>query len=82
MEVAAALGDQGVALGSPILYGREIERGLLVRPFKETVALAEGYWLCYPPGRRLTPKIARFRDWVLDTARTDPAVSRLERGQI
>ncbi|WP_313576412.1 LysR substrate-binding domain-containing protein, partial [Brevundimonas sp.] len=74
MEVAAALGDQGVALGSPILYGREIERGLLVRPFKETVALAEGYWLCYPPGRRLTPKIARFRDWVLDTARTDPAV--------
>ena len=74
LEVAAALGDQGVALGSPILYGRELERGLLVRPFAATVALAEGYWLCYPPGRRLTPKIARFRDWVLDTARADPAV--------
>lgn len=74
MEVAAALGDQGVALGSPILYSREIERGLLVRPFEASVALAEGYWLCYPPGRRLIPKIARFRDWVLDTARADPAV--------
>ncbi|MNE36642.1 Glycine cleavage system transcriptional activator [compost metagenome] len=74
MEVAAALGDQGVALGSPILYGREIKRGLLVRPFEQTVALAEGYWLCYPPARRLTPKIARFRDWILDTARDDPAV--------
>ncbi|HCW49462.1 MAG TPA: LysR family transcriptional regulator, partial [Brevundimonas sp.] len=74
MEVAAALGDQGVALGSPILYGRELERGLLIRPFEATVALAEGYWLCYPPGRRLTSKIARFRDWVLDTARADPAV--------
>lgn len=74
MEVAAALGDQGVALGSPILYAREIERGLLVRPFDQTVALAEGYWICYPPARRLTPKIARFRDWLLDTARADPAV--------
>ncbi|WP_312146744.1 LysR substrate-binding domain-containing protein [Brevundimonas sp.] len=74
MEVAAALGDQGVALGSPILYAREIERGLLVRPFSQTVALAEGYWICYPPARRLTPKIARFRDWLLDTARADPAV--------
>ncbi|MNW19721.1 hypothetical protein D3C71_2198340 [compost metagenome] len=38
------------------------------------MALAEGYWICYPPGRRLTPKIARFRDWLLDTARDDPAV--------
>jgi LysR family glycine cleavage system transcriptional activator len=74
MEVAAALGDQGVALGSPILYGRELERSLLVRPFHQTVALAEGYWLCYPSGRRLVPKIARFRDWILDTARADPAV--------
>lgn len=37
MEVAAALGDQGVALGSPILYAREIERGCwsapLLRPW-------------------------------------------------
>ena len=74
MEVAAALGDQGVALGSPILYARELERGLLVRPFEQTVALAQGYWLCYPPTRRLTPKVARFRDWILDTARSDPAV--------
>ena len=74
MEVAAALGDQGVALGSPILYGREIKRGLLVRPFDQTVALAEGYWLCYPPTRRLTPKIARFRDWILETAQSDPEV--------
>lgn len=74
MEVAAAIGDQGMALGSPILYAREIERGLLVRPFEQTVALAEGYWLCYPVGRRLNRKIARFRDWVLGTAREDARV--------
>lgn len=74
MEVAAAMGDQGVALGSPILYARELERGLLVRPFIQTIALAEGYWVCYPPGRRLQSKIARFRDWILTTARDDPGV--------
>ncbi len=74
MEVAAAMGDQGVALGSPILYAREIEQGLLARPLTQTIALAEGYWVCYPPGRRLQPKIARFRDWILDTARDDPRV--------
>lgn len=74
MEVAAAMGDQGVSLGSPILYTREIELGLLVRPFTETVALAEGYWVCYPPGRRLQSKIARFRDWILATARADPDI--------
>lgn len=74
MEVAAAMGDQGVSLGSPILYTREIELGLLARPFTETVALAEGYWVCYPPGRRLQSKIARFRDWILATARADPDI--------
>lgn len=74
MEVAAALGDQGVALGSPILYGGEITRGLLARPFEQTVLLAEGYWLCYPPGRRHVSKIARFRDWMLEVARADHCV--------
>lgn len=74
MEVAAAQGDQGVALGSPILYARELERGLLVRPFEQMVSFAEGYWLCYPSSRRLSPKVARFRDWVLEAARSDPAV--------
>lgn len=74
MEVAAAIGDQGVALGSPILYGREIERGLLVQPFEPLVSLAAGYWLCYPTARRLNGKIARFRGWVLGTAREDARV--------
>ena len=35
--------------------------------------------------RRLTPKIARFRDWLLDTARADPAVvagARLARREV
>ena len=74
LEVAAALGGQGVALASPILYAREIASGALVRPFAHMVQLSAGYWVCWPTDRRLSPKIARFRDWVLKAAADDPAI--------
>ena len=74
LEVASALDDQGVALASPILFAREIRNGLLVRPFRETVSFHSGYYLVWPEGRRRSPKIARFRDWLQAQADTDPTV--------
>ncbi len=74
LEIAAALGHQGVALGSPILYAREIEAGLLVQPFDQVVELSPGYWIAWPRDRRLSPKIARFRAWLLSEAAADPAI--------
>lgn len=71
MEVATAMAGQGVALGNPVFYDREIKNGQLVRLFEDSVALGGGYWLCYPKERRSVPKIARFRDWMLDMARSD-----------
>ncbi|WP_406852497.1 LysR substrate-binding domain-containing protein [Brevundimonas sp. BH3] len=73
MEVATAIAGQGIALGNPVFYAREIANGQLVRLFDESVSLGGGYWLSYPKERRSVPKIARFRDWVLEMARTDPA---------
>ncbi len=75
LEVASALGDQGVALASPILFAREIRNGLLVRPFAQTVSFHSGYYLVWPEGRRRSPKIARFRDWLMAQAEADPAVA-------
>lgn len=75
LEVAAALGDQGVALASPILFAREIAAGLLVRPFRQTVELSPGYWLVWPQDRRRSKKIARFRDWLMAAAANDPAIT-------
>jgi LysR family glycine cleavage system transcriptional activator len=75
LEVAAAMGGQGVALGSPILFAREIEAGRLVRPFAQTVSLSQGYWICWPEDRRRSPKIARFRDWLLAEAAADPDIA-------
>ncbi len=74
LEVAAALGDQGVALASPILFAREIARGLLVQPFAQTVELSAGYWLVWPHDRRRSRKIVRFRDWLVAAANDDPAI--------
>lgn len=68
LEVASALGGQGVALGSPILFSGEIESGRLVRPFETVMPLGHGYWLVYPKERRRSPKIAAFRDWLLEQA--------------
>ncbi len=74
LEIAAALGHQGVALGSPILYTREIEAGLLVQPFDTVIELSPGYWIAWPTDRRLSPKIARFRAWLLEEAARDPTI--------
>ncbi|HWQ86689.1 LysR substrate-binding domain-containing protein [Brevundimonas sp.] len=75
LEVAAALGDQGVALASPILFARELRNGLLVRPFPQTVSFHAGYFIVWPEGRRRSPKIARFRDWLMAQAASDPTVA-------
>jgi len=63
--VTSALAGQGVALGSPLLFAPEIERGLLVRPFAVAIAQTKGFWLSYPKERRRAVKIAAFRDWLL-----------------
>jgi len=63
--VTSALTGQGVALGSPLLFAPEIERGLLVRPFPIAIAPAGSLWLSYPKDRRRAAKIAAFRDWLL-----------------
>ncbi len=75
LEVNAALGGQGVALASPILYAREIAAGMLIQPFPQMVELSPGYWICWPADRRRSPKIARFRDWLLKAAADDPSIT-------
>ncbi len=75
-EVASAMAGQGVALGSPIFFRREIEAGLLVQPFEHVAPISEGYFVAYPEERRRSPKIVRFRDWILSQAREDPLVRR------
>jgi len=78
LEVAAAMGDQGVALGSPILFARELAAGLLVQPFPQMVELSAGYWVVWPQDRRRASRIVRFRDWLLAAAAKDSAIAAVE----
>jgi LysR family glycine cleavage system transcriptional activator len=75
-EVSSAMSGQGFALGSPILFAADIAAGRLIAPFDVPVAFAGGYWLAYAEGRRRSPKIGALRNWLLEQARSDPAVAR------
>jgi LysR family glycine cleavage system transcriptional activator len=73
VEVASALTDRGVALGSPTLFAGELHRGQLVRPFAVTLEQSAGFWLAYPRDRRRVKKIAAFRDWLMGCIAEDAA---------
>ena len=76
LEVASALAEQGVALGSPIFYAQDIVQGRLVAPFDVVAQYGGGYWITYPAERRRVRKIAAFRDWILAQAAADPLIAR------
>jgi len=66
MEANAALAGAGCALMTPMLWRRDLESGRLVQPFAQVYLSGRAQWLVYPEGRRNQPKIAMFRDWLLN----------------
>lgn len=61
----AAANGFGIAMGRRPLVDTELEHGLLVQPWRDTVEIETGYWLAIPPRRRSEPMIELFRDWLL-----------------
>lgn len=61
----AAMQGLGVALAPAAMLGRQIEGGMLVRPFAREIVLGR-YWLTWLKSRSFTPAMAAFRDWLLD----------------
>jgi len=76
LEVGQALAGRGVALGSPVLFAPEIAQGHLVQPFATTIDQGAGFWLSYPANRRRAPKIAAFRQWLMDQTTDEAAAGR------
>src|SRR5437763_3497470 len=65
-EGHAAMGGQGFALLTPLLWKGDVAAGRLVMPFPDQLSdRGWGYWLVYPKERRTVPKVKRFRDWLL-----------------
>ena len=67
----AALDGQGVALIGDILAADDLAAGRLVRPFDPSLStpLTFSYYLLSAEDSARQPKVAAFRDWLLEEAR-------------
>jgi LysR family glycine cleavage system transcriptional activator len=77
MAIQAALDGHGIALVSNVLVEADVKAGRLVRLFD--LGLHAGrdlaYYLAYAPSRVRHPRVAAFRDWILQEAAKMPRLA-------
>ncbi len=78
MAVQAALDGHGVALIGEMLVSNDLSAGRLVRPFDPSLStpLTFSYYLLSAQDSAQQPKVAAFRDWLLEEARASRPVAR------
>jgi LysR family glycine cleavage system transcriptional activator len=70
----AATEGIGVAMGRTHLVESDIAAGRLIAPFKVVLPQDAGYYVVAPQATAASPKIARFRDWLIASARAGDAI--------
>lgn len=68
MVIQAAVAGQGVALARGALAADDIAAGRLVKPFDFAIPAEYAYYILCLEATRDRPKIAAFRDWLLEEA--------------
>lgn len=68
LVIQAAAEGQGVALARGALAAGDIAAGRLVRPFDIAIPTEYAYYVVCPKATRQHPKIAAFREWLLEEA--------------
>jgi len=70
MAIQAALDGQGIALVGDLLVASELDSGRLVRPFDPSLStpLNFAYYLLSTNKGMAQPKVALFREWLLEVA--------------
>lgn len=78
MAIQAALDGHGVALIGEMLVSNDLSAGRLVRPFDPSLStpLTFSYYLLSAQDGAQQPKVAAFRDWLLEEARASRPVAR------
>jgi LysR family transcriptional regulator, glycine cleavage system transcriptional activator len=71
--IQAAIEGHGVALGRGALVNADLAAGLLVKPFELTLPLNFGYYFVCPEATTDQPKIAAFRTWIMEEAKSHQA---------
>jgi LysR family glycine cleavage system transcriptional activator len=77
----AAIVGQGVALGATPLVNDDLAAGRLVAPFDFVLAVDWAYYVVCDEARADEPKIAAFREWLLEEAVQIPLAARRSRQQ-
>ena len=68
LVIQAAAEGQGVALARSALAADDLAAGRLVKPFDIAIPTAYAYYILSPRATAQHPKIAAFRDWLLEEA--------------
>ena len=68
---AAAVDGHGVAVGRSALLGDDLRAGRLVRPFSVARKGNYAYYLVSPEAIADRPRVAAFRNWLLEVAERD-----------
>ncbi|MDH5410207.1 MAG: transcriptional regulator GcvA [Alphaproteobacteria bacterium] len=71
MVIQAAVEGQGVALARGALAAGDIAAGRLVKPFDIAIPTKYAYYILSPKATSHHPKIAAFREWLLEEASVD-----------
>jgi LysR family glycine cleavage system transcriptional activator len=66
LMLQAAIDGLGVALTQQILVADDLKAGRLVKPFDLQIETEYSYWIVMPPQYRERPKVAAFRNWLLE----------------
>lgn len=66
-----AIDNMGIAMGQTRMLQNEFKSGTLVRPFKKPLTRKLSYYLIYPEGRLISPKMQIFREWLLNEIEED-----------
>ncbi len=69
LMLQAAIDGLGVALSQNALAGDDLAAGRLVRLFDYALPTDFAYYVVVPEGSQQRPKIAAFRDWLLEEAK-------------
>src|SRR3990170_4784012 len=76
LVVESAINDGGVGMLDPRLYPEEIKSGRLVAPFKLSVKAGRSYFLVSRAEEIDIPRIAAFRQWVIEQFREQMSEDR------
>ena len=66
MVIQATLEGLGVAVVDPIMIHSELSSDRLIRPLPHIAQGQGAYYLIYPPGASDLPRVAAFRQWLLE----------------